>query len=81
MTSRRVLVIGNSMVGQRLVERLVAADTSPSLAITVVGEEPRPAYDRVALSSWFQGRTEADLPSSTTPSSTATVSSTDWSGR
>ncbi len=61
MEPRHVLVVGNGMVGQRFVDRLVAADETDSLAITVVGEESRPAYDRVALSSWFSGKTEADL--------------------
>ena len=62
MTSRHVLVVGNGMVGQRFVDRLAAADADErSLTITVVGEEHRPAYDRVALSSWFNGKTEADL--------------------
>ena len=49
------------MVGQRFVDRLAAGDESGSCDITVVGEESRPAYDRVALSSWFEGRSEADL--------------------
>ncbi len=49
------------MVGQRFVDRLAAADAERTLAITVVGEEHRPAYDRVALSSWFDGKSEADL--------------------
>ncbi|MFV0259227.1 MAG: nitrite reductase large subunit NirB [Acidimicrobiales bacterium] len=58
---RNVVVIGNGMVGQRFVERLVAADPDAGIGVTVIGEESRPAYDRVALSSWFDGRTEDDL--------------------
>ena len=62
MSSRHVLVAGNGMVGQRFVERLVAADPDGARTrITVIGEESRPAYDRVALSSWFHGRSEAEL--------------------
>lgn len=61
MQRRHVLVVGNGMVGQRFVDRLVAEDESGAFEVTVVGEEPRPAYDRVALSTWFEGRTEADL--------------------
>ena len=61
MEQRQVLVVGNGMVGQRFVEELIEADTDLTCSITVVGEETRPAYDRVALSSWFNGRTEADL--------------------
>ena len=61
MDRRQVLVIGNGMVGQRFVDQLVAADTAATCAITVIGEESRPAYDRVALSSWFNGKSEEDL--------------------
>jgi nitrite reductase (NADH) large subunit len=54
----RVVVVGNGMVGQRLLEAL-----SPAIAfsITVIAEEPRPAYDRVQLSAFFSGKTAADL--------------------
>ena len=59
MTARmRIVVVGNGMVGQRFLEKLPAAD---SFDITVVGEEPRPAYDRVQLSSFFSGKTAEDL--------------------
>jgi nitrite reductase (NADH) large subunit len=46
------------MVGQRLLEALAPAT---AFAITVIGEEPRPAYDRVHLSEFFSGKTAADL--------------------
>ncbi|WP_183061707.1 nitrite reductase large subunit NirB [Motilibacter peucedani] len=49
------------MVGQRFVESLRARDTEGRWRVTVLCEEPRPAYDRVGLSSWFSGSTEADL--------------------
>ncbi|HXS20861.1 MAG TPA: nitrite reductase large subunit NirB [Steroidobacteraceae bacterium] len=59
MTARmRIVVVGNGMVGQRFLEKLPAADT---FDITVIGEEPRPAYDRVQLSSFFAGKTAEDL--------------------
>jgi nitrite reductase (NADH) large subunit len=54
----RVVVIGNGMVGQRFLEAL---STGTGLAVTVLGEEPRPAYDRVQLSSFFSGKTAEDL--------------------
>jgi nitrite reductase (NADH) large subunit len=54
----RIVLIGNGMVGQRFLETLPAAR---SYDITVIGEEPRPAYDRVQLSSFFAGRTAEDL--------------------
>jgi nitrite reductase (NADH) large subunit len=55
---KRLLVIGNGMVGQRFLEALPA---SAGLSTTVLGEEPRPAYDRVQLSAFFSGKTAADL--------------------
>ncbi|TDQ44188.1 nitrite reductase large subunit NirB [Actinorugispora endophytica] len=58
---RQLVVIGNGMVGHRLVEAVRDRDTEGTWAITVLGEESRPAYDRVALSSYFDGATEADL--------------------
>jgi nitrite reductase (NADH) large subunit len=59
MTARtRIVVVGNGMVGQRFLEKLPALE---SFDITVIGEEPRPAYDRVQLSSFFAGKTAEDL--------------------
>ena len=55
----RLVVVGNGMVGQRLLERLVAA--APAYRITVLCEEPRAAYDRVALTSFFSGKTAEEL--------------------
>ena len=54
----RLLVVGNGMVGQRFLESLPAES---SFDVTVVGEEVRPAYDRVQLSAFFSGKTAADL--------------------
>ena len=58
-SGKRVIVIGNGMVGQRLLEHLTAA--GPDLDITVLCEEPRAAYDRVQLTSFFSGKSAADL--------------------
>jgi nitrite reductase (NADH) large subunit len=55
----RVVVIGNGMVGQRFLEKLVARGEAHE--ITVFCEEPRPAYDRVQLTSFFSGKTASDL--------------------
>ncbi|WP_017624523.1 nitrite reductase large subunit NirB [Nocardiopsis chromatogenes] len=57
----RLIVIGNGMAGHRLVDTLTRADTGRAWQVTVIGEEPRPAYDRVALSSYFDGASEDDL--------------------
>lgn len=59
ITSRRIVVVGNGMVGHHFVASLVEADTGDH--ITVIGEEPRPAYDRVHLSDVFSGRSPEDL--------------------
>jgi nitrite reductase (NADH) large subunit len=55
----RIAVIGNGMVGQRFLEQLVAQHRD--CEITVFCEEPRPAYDRVQLTSFFSGRSAKDL--------------------
>ncbi|PLZ03907.1 nitrite reductase (NAD(P)H) [Burkholderia sp. WAC0059] len=55
-----VIVIGHGMVGHKLLECL-AGQAGSALDITVLGEEPRPAYDRVHLSEFFSGRSAEDL--------------------
>jgi nitrite reductase (NADH) large subunit len=55
----KVVVIGNGMVGQRFLEQLVKR--GGELEITAFCEEPRPAYDRVQLTSFFSGKSAADL--------------------
>ena len=56
----KLVVIGHGMVGQRFLEQLV--DAAPGrFEITVLGEEPRAAYDRVQLTSFFSGKTADDL--------------------
>ena len=46
------------MVGHKFVEELCGQD---GIQITVLCEEPRPAYDRVHLSEYFSGKTADDL--------------------
>ncbi len=57
-TSRHLVVVGGGMVAQRLVEALRARDTDGAWRVTVLAEEPRAPYDRVALTSYFS-RTDA----------------------
>jgi nitrite reductase (NADH) large subunit len=57
----RLVVIGNGMVGQRLVDAIRARDPGNRWQVTVLGEEPHPAYDRVALTSYLSGRSAVEL--------------------
>lgn len=61
-TTRRIVVIGNGMVGYKFCEKFVAKEKKgQSFTLTVFGEEPRVAYDRVHLSAYFDGKTADDL--------------------
>lgn len=55
----KIVVIGNGMVGYKFCEKLRKA--SSDFQLTVFGEEPWPAYDRVHLSSYFSGASADDL--------------------
>jgi len=57
----RVVVVGNGMVGQRLLEAIRNRDTDGHWQVTVLAEETRPAYDRVRLSAYFDGVSADDL--------------------
>jgi NAD(P)H-dependent nitrite reductase large subunit len=59
--ARHLVIIGGGMVAHRLVEALRARDESVAWRITVLAEEPRMPYDRVALTSYFSGRDPHDL--------------------
>ncbi|GAB3456262.1 nitrite reductase large subunit NirB [Massilia terrae] len=54
-----IVVIGHGMVGHKFIETLAAS--APSARITVLCEEPRPAYDRVHLSEFFAGKSADEL--------------------
>jgi nitrite reductase (NADH) large subunit len=58
---RRVVVIGNGMVGHRFCEQLIAHDREGLCRVVVLGEERRVAYDRVHLSSYFADRSAEKL--------------------
>ena len=51
-----VVVIGNGMVGHRFCEKLVELDQTKQYRIVTFCEEPRAAYDRVGLTSFFAHR-------------------------
>jgi nitrite reductase (NADH) large subunit len=57
----KIVVIGNGMVGQRFLEQVTARMPSDALDVTVFCEEPRAAYDRVQLTSFFAGKSAIDL--------------------
>ncbi|MGW3031434.1 FAD-dependent oxidoreductase [Streptomyces sp. NPDC001178] len=61
MRTRTLVVAGHGMAGHRLVEEVLARDRHGEWRIVVLAEEPRPAYDRVALSSLVDGATPDDL--------------------
>jgi nitrite reductase (NADH) large subunit len=56
-----IVVVGNGMVGHRFVEEAVSRDLHRERGIVVIGEERRVAYDRVHLSSLFDGEEPGDL--------------------
>ncbi|MCW2606830.1 MAG: nitrite reductase large subunit, partial [Frankiales bacterium] len=58
---RTLVVVGHGMVGHRLVESAVARGLTAEWDVVVHAEEDVPAYDRVALSSWFAGRDDLCL--------------------
>lgn len=58
---KTVVVIGNGMVGHRFCERLIDFDIKREWQIVTFGDEPRPAYDRVNLTKYFEHRTAEKL--------------------
>jgi nitrite reductase (NADH) large subunit len=56
----KLIVVGHGMVGHKLLECL-AQTGAAHLDVTVLCEEPRPAYDRVHLSEFFAGKSAEDL--------------------
>ncbi|WP_134645702.1 nitrite reductase large subunit NirB [Vibrio diabolicus] len=61
MSKLKLVVIGNGMVGHRYIEDLVEKADISNMEITVFCEEPRVAYDRVHLSSYFSHHTADEL--------------------
>lgn len=54
-----MVVVGNGMASARLVEELVIRDV-PGLEVTVIGDEPGTAYNRILLSAVLEGTHPAD---------------------
>ena len=67
----KIIVVGHGMVGHKFLEELHQLKLAHA-EVSVLCEEPRPAYDRVHLSEFFAGKSAEDLSlvapaSSTTP--------------
>ena len=60
-TRKRLVVVGNGMIGHRFCERLIELGAVGRFEIIVLGEETRAAYDRVHLSEFFAGRGAEEL--------------------
>ncbi len=61
MSKLKLVIIGNGMVGHRYIEDLVEKTDISNFEVTVFCEEPRVAYDRVHLSSYFSHHTAQEL--------------------
>ena len=61
MSKLKLVIIGNGMVGHRYIEDLVEKMDTSQVDVTVFCEEPRIAYDRVHLSSYFSHHTAEEL--------------------
>lgn len=61
MTRRTLVVVGNGMVGHKLVETLLERGATAEWDIVTFCEESRMAYDRVGLSSFFSGTSAEEL--------------------
>jgi nitrite reductase (NADH) large subunit len=57
----RLVIVGGGMAGFGLCDRLVKHNVAEAFDITLFGDEPQLAYDRVNLSKLFSGRTADDL--------------------
>ncbi len=53
---KTIVVIGNGMVGHRFCEKLIEYDISHEYRLVTFCEEPRAAYDRVGLTTFFAHR-------------------------
>ncbi|CAG6393032.1 nitrite reductase large subunit NirB [Streptomyces cocklensis] len=57
-----IVLVGHGMVGQRFLEALADRGVTERARVVVLCEEPRPAYDRVHLTSYFsEGASPEDL--------------------
>jgi nitrite reductase (NADH) large subunit len=64
-SKKNIVVIGNGMVGQRFMEHLINIDKKNECLISTFCEEPRAAYNRVKLTSYFETRDPSSLSMTT----------------
>lgn len=60
MEQTKIIVVGNGMVGHKFIDALLTQPEA-NIRISIFCAEPRLAYDRVQLTSYFSGSTEHDL--------------------
>ena len=58
---KKIVVVGNGMVGQRFMENLLKLDIDNQCQLSTFCEEPRAAYNRVRLTSYFESRDPSAL--------------------
>ena len=61
MSKKRIIVVGNGMVGHNFIDTLANAECASQFDIITFAEEARLAYDRVQLSKYFSGASAEDL--------------------
>lgn len=61
MSQKKIVVVGNGPVAHHFIESVVNNVSANEFSLTVYGEEPRPAYDRVHLTAWFETREAKSL--------------------
>ena len=60
-SKQTIVVVGNGMVGYKFCEKITDLDKDGRFQVVTFCEEPRPAYDRVQLSSFFSGKSAKEL--------------------
>jgi len=58
---KKIVVIGNGMVGQRFMENMIDLDKDDKCTLATFCEEKRAAYNRVKLTSYFETMDPSDL--------------------
>lgn len=61
MSKQKIVVVGNGMVGHKFIDNMIQHEQADQYDVITFSEEPRLAYDRVQLSSYFSGSTADDL--------------------